>query len=278
MEDMAATPSRATPETLAALRAAIARLGTGEGGETADMFSFGCAPLDGALGGGLPRAALHEVLCEGAADAAAATGFALAMALRAAAGRPLVWVRQEFLDTETGGLYAPGLVDFGLDPQRLVLVRAADPKAVLRAAGEAARAAVLGAVLFESIGEAKAFDLTASRRLALAAGASGVTLLAVRIAAPPAASAAVSRWRVAGAASAPLEANAPGHPAFSVELLRHRAGLAGRTWVLEWNRERHVFGEPAPLSGGVVSLPVGRPAASAGDGAGRGAERFRRTG
>src|SRR3546814_16400000 len=85
-------------------------------------------------------------------------------------------------------------------------------------------------VCSSDLGSAPALNLTASRRLALAAEKSGVTALLVRADATPCPSAAQSRWEVQSLASAPLEANAPGGPAMEIELLRHRAGLAGRTW------------------------------------------------
>src|SRR3546814_3600473 len=73
-------------------------------------------------------------------------------------------------------------------------------------------------------------------------------------------SAAQSRWEVQSLASAPLEANAPGGPAMEIELLRHRAGLAGRSWRVGWDRERLCFREPA-LPRAWVPFPFGRPAA-----------------
>jgi protein ImuA len=43
-----------------------------------------------------------------------------------------------------------------------------------------------------------------------------------------------TRWQVAAAPSAALEANAPGHPAFALTLLRHRGGRrAGHPSCLE---------------------------------------------
>src|SRR3546814_206749 len=117
-----------------------------------------------------------------------------------------------------------------------------------------------GALIVEVWGSAPALNLTASRRLALAAEKSGVTALLVRADATPCPSAAQSRWEVQSLASAPLEANAPGGPAMEIELLRHRAGLAGRSWRVEWDRDRLCFSEPA-LPRAVVPFPIGRPAA-----------------
>ena len=153
--------------------------------------------LDAALGGGLARGALHEAYAPGMADIAAMTGFAASLAVRAAGGRSIVWIRQDFLDVETGQLHAPGLAELGLDPSRFLVVRACDAAQVLKAGAEAARCASLGAVLIAPWGEARIIDLTATRRLLLAAEASGVMTLMLRAGAAPAPSAARTRWQVA---------------------------------------------------------------------------------
>ena len=185
--------------------------------------------------------------------------------IRASEKRPIVWVRQDFAGIEAGEIYAPGLAELGLSPDRLIVVRARDGPSVLRAGEEAARCPPLGAVLIEPWGAPKALDLVASRRLALASARSNVPLFMVRAGAQPEPSAALTRWRVRAALSKALEADAPGHPAFNVELLRDKAGAAGRNWIVEWDRDQRIFKDriresvPA-LSGGVVSLPTGRSA------------------
>ena len=246
--------------TLAALRGRLAALG-GQAAPPPDAarIALGAAAVDAALDGGLARGAVHEIFAARPADAAAAAGFAVALAVRAAAAKPIVWVRQDFLDAETGRVHAPGLADLGLDPGRVLLVRAKDVAALLRAAGEALRCAALGAVLMEPWGASPLLDLTASRRLGLAAEESGVPALLLRAAAAPAPSAAATRWRAAAAPSLPLEAGAPGHPAFDIVLERRRGGAEGGPWAVEWNRELGVFRERPALSGAVVSLPAGRP-------------------
>lgn len=254
--------SAAHETTLAGLRRAVTALEHGARRRGVNLFRLGLPALDAALSGGLAFGALHEVYARRAQDTAAAVGFGLGLALRAADGRPLVWARQDFVDVETGGLYGDGLAAFGLDPARLLMVRARDPTDALRAAAEAARCPPLGAALVEVWGDPKMLDPKASRRLALAAGASGVTLVMIRLGASPAPSAATSRWSVQGAASTPLEANAPGRPAFDVTLLRHRAGIDLHAWRLEWDRDHTSFCEPSPLSGFVVSVSAGGPVAA----------------
>jgi protein ImuA len=251
----------AAPDTLAALRRSLAELEQGFRPGASGSFSLDLAELDDPLGGGLARGALHDVHAD-AADRAAATGFAVALALRAAAGRTLVWTRLDRLDTQAR-LYPPGLAELGLDPARLLLVRARDAQGVLRAGAEAARCSAVGTVLIELWGEARPLDLTASRRLSLAAARSGVTTLLLRIAARPAVSAAMTRWAVRSLPSAPLAANAPGLPAFAITLQRHRAGVPGREWHVEWDRDRCRFQTLAPLPGPVVAVPAGRAAGTA---------------
>lgn len=249
---------------LISLRRAVEALGRSGGARSERPFRLGEAGIDAALGGGLARGALHEVHAA-SATGASASGFGLCLALRAAGDRPLVWVRQEIGEAETGALHGEGVAAFGGDPRRLLVVRARGPTDVLRAAAEAARCPVVGAALFEIWGEPKVLDLKASRRLALAGAASGVTLVSVRLAARPVPSAAVTRWSAAAAPSVPLEANAPGRPAFEVRLLRHRGGAPPFTWRLEWDRERASFAS-SPISRSVAPLPADGAAAEEGAG------------
>lgn len=236
-------------------------------------FSLGLAAADAHLKGGLATHALHEVYAATTADAASAQAFALGLAQRAAGERALVWGVQTMAGLEAGGLYGPGLRDLGLDPSRIVLVRVRETQALLAAGEEALACGAVGAVLLTAWGEARAMTLTASRRLSLAAQQGRATALLVRLQAQPAPSAADSRWRVKPALSRALEAEAPGHPAFEVELLRHRLGAQPRFWTMEWNRERGSFearaGQPA-LSGDLVSLPA--------DGSAEAGGRLRRVG
>jgi protein ImuA len=189
----------------------------------------------------LGEAGLHEVYAAPCAGPAATAGALLAFARQAACTRPMLWARQTVLDGEMGRPYPPGLAEFGVDPASLILARAGDHAGVLQAGLEGARCRALGAVLIELWGEARALDLTASRRFVLAAEASGTPVFLARYAARPQASAAQTRWLAEPAASRALEANAPGPPAFTLTLLRHRGGVQPVTLRLEWNRDRSCF-------------------------------------
>ena len=223
----------------------------------------GHATLDEALGGGFARSRVHELFAASGDDAASATGFATMMALRAVGRRsPIFWLRTDAAERLGGRLHGPGLVELGADPDSLVLGIAPDTKALLKAAADAARCPGLSALIVECRGQCPALDLTASRRLALAAEQSGVTLFLLRLEAQPVPSAADTRWMVGAAPSQSLEADAPGLPMFEIELLRRRSGPAGMRWRLEWHRDRLVFADPA-LSGAMVPLSSGRPVAPA---------------
>ena len=225
-----------------------------------ERFSTGHEEFDAAFGGGLSRGRAHELFALEADDAASAAGFAAMLALRAGRGEaPVLWFRTDEADRRGGGLYGPGLAELGGDPDALVVALAPDPVALLRGAADAARCAGLSALVVECWGKCSTLDLTASRRLALAAERSGTTVIVLRPDAEPVPSAAETRWAVRSAGSNGLKADAPGPPVFEIELLRRRAGPAGSRWRMEWDRDRCTFREPS-LPGDLVSLPSGRPA------------------
>ncbi len=269
-------------KSLAALRLLLARAhdrSARTSGRASLRFTFGAKRLDIRLGGGLSRAALHEVCAHGFVDWPAAAGFCAALALRAAQGRPVVWARQEVLEGEAGALNGAGLREFGIDPARLILVRAPNAEAVLRAGVEAARCKALGAAIVEIWGEPRALDLTASLRLSRAAEQSGATVFLLRALAVrrdalsrPSNSAAASRWLARAQNSSGSLANAPGDPCFALTLLRQRGGVGESFWRVEWSRDRQSFQEAndilaAPLPQPVSALSVDR-SVEAGSGAG----------
>ncbi|PWC39901.1 hypothetical protein TSO352_02780 [Azospirillum sp. TSO35-2] len=231
---------------MAELRARIRRI-EGAGGEGGRTLPFGVEAVDGHLpDGGLPLGCLHAVTAE---DAGAGTAFAAALLARLATPRaPVLWILRG------RDLHAPGLAAYGLTPDRLVAVRAVRAVDALWAMEEALRCSALSAVL----GELGAVDLTASRRLQLAAESSGVTGLLLDLgparrqggAKPETISAAVTRWRLEAAPSRDDAEDAAwrpaeglperlgpglGTPRWRVALERCRAGRPGH-WVLGWER------------------------------------------
>jgi protein ImuA len=224
-------------------------------------FALDGAGIDKAIGGGLVRAALHEAFAETVADAPALRGVAVGFALRASnRSQPIAWISHDLMAGEIGSPDASGLAQFGLDPGRVLLVQARDVVAALRSASEAAHCKPLGAVIVECWGQSKALDLTATRRLTLASQRSGVTVILARAGALPSPSAAETRWGVRARPSCALAAGSPGYPAFELSLLRHRRGVAGKTWCVEWSSDEHRF-HHAALPGGRLHASADRPAA-----------------
>lgn len=255
------------------LKSRLAKLSHYEAKGGTGRFTLGMDRVDAYLEPGPCLFCLHDIHSETAADAVAANAFALGLASRATQDRPLVWVFQGLASQEAGGLHGSGLHEWGLQPEALLVVRVRDASALLAAGEEALKSGAVGAVLMSVWGEAKAMTLTASRRLAMAARAGGSTAFMVRAAAAATPSAAETRWSVRATLSTGLEGGAPGRPAFVAALTRSRQGAAPTEWTLEWDREARAFCEPAPLSGRVVPVPVGRSLEAGGSASG-----LRRTG
>ena len=238
----AAHDRRARTNTLATLRGSIERIEAHGDAYAPDRVALGHADADATLQGGLALGAMHEVFAEAGRQSAAATGFVAGLMGRAAARRPLVWVRQDFTEIESGALSMSGLAELGLDPRLLVTVRAADVDTALRTAADALACDALGVVVLEVWGEARQLDLVASRKLTLAAQASGVTGLLLRVAAEPLPSTAETRWIVRAAHSPPAAqpGSAWGAPVFDAQLVRNRHGPVGR-WIMEWKCDECLF-------------------------------------
>jgi protein ImuA len=250
--------------SIADLRHAIARIETG-GGENRDRAPLGVSEIDEALGGGLRRGALHEVHGAEAMDAGAATGFALGLAARLAAadGGPLIWIAERMATREWGELYGPGMAELGFGFPRLLMVSAHKLEALLVAARRTAGARLGGVAVLAPYGGAKGFDMTASRKLALAAEAADMALVSLRIGDEPAPGVAMTRWRVASAPAADAGGRyLLGRPRFRVELIRNRGGRTG-AWSVEWNSDASIFrlsDEPRTVGNGALSRPVAAPA------------------
>jgi protein ImuA len=248
---------------LATLRGDIARIEAYGGATTPGRVALGHADADAALQGGLARAAIHEVFTDAGRHSASATGFVAGLAGRLTARRPLLWVRQDFTEIETGALSMSGWAELGLDPRRLVTVRAAEVDTALRTTADALACDALGAVVLEVWGQARQLDLVASRKLTLAAQASGVTGLLLRVAAEPLASTAETRWIVRAAPSPPPPLwSAWGAPVFDAQLVRNRHGPVGR-WIMEWKCDECLFAKPVSQPAAdpqpVAAAPAHRP-------------------
>ena len=238
---------------------------------TGPVLSLGMAEIDAMLAGReagtapVAAAALHEVRAETSLDAAAATGFALALGQRAIActGRSraaMFWIAGHDARNEAGLIYGPGLEDFGLGGIELVRVFANGVADALWAAGEVAAHRGAGLCLLELRANPARADLAFSRRLALRAREAGVPVIVLRQGGGEEASAALTRWRVAPAPSGPGIAAGRkwlGPPAFAVTLEKCRGGRPGE-WLMEWKSDERLF---APAGSGNLAAmhPAGFP-------------------
>jgi protein ImuA len=207
--------------------------------------------IDEALpGGGLAAGCLHEVT--GSARDGAAGGFAAALLGRLAHGdASLLWCRVTGRDAEPGLPYAPGLARFGMASRQVVFVEARRAGDALWAMEEGLRSGGVAAVY----GEGVALDLTTSRRLQLAAEASGKTALALLTSRRAAAvTAATTRWRVTALPS--LACDGESRPRWRIELVRCRGGNPNR-WTVEWDDAARRFDLAAPLADGLLASSAG---------------------
>jgi protein ImuA len=238
-----------TAERLAALRAQVKKIeGLNGAGGGAGFMPLGVDEVDGRIaGGGLAAFALHEVAAASAhgADDAAATLFLAALAGRrlrsgaaregdgAGPGKPVprgdvLWALAR------RDLFAPGLAQAGLPPDRLLYAECRNDDEVLAVMEEGLRHGGLAAV----VGEVGRCGMAAGRRLQLAAEEGSTMALVLRrwkkagrdpLAEP---SPAVTRWRVGCAPSAQLPVAGIGRARWHVDLARQRGGEA-QTWILE---------------------------------------------
>ena len=220
------------------------------------------APIDGALGGGLACGALHELAPTAPLHLGTASGFGLALAARASGHcRQVLWVATDYAAGEGGGPYGPGLDLFGMASARLLVLRVRKPVDVLWAMEEALRCRALACVVAEMTGEGDAADLTATRRLALAAREgisaqnSGLGLL-IRHRMTSMPSAAATRWEIAPALSQPDAYGGIGRARFDLSLRKNRRGPSGR-WIIEWDHHERAFQQA--VSVGVAAAALDRP-------------------
>lgn len=191
----------------------------------APLLPFGVEAIDSRMGGGgLDGGGLHEVAAASPTlgDDAAATLFVAGAAARFAADphANVGWMLTRF------DLYAPGLEQVGLPPDKLLYCEGRDEVMALALAEDCLRDGSFAAV----VAEVKNADQTAMRRLQLAAADGHTPMLLLRrwaragrdpLEKP---SAACTRWRIGCTPSMRLPHPGVGRSCWSVELVRQRGG------------------------------------------------------
>jgi protein ImuA len=240
-------PTPARSERLAALKAEVRAIeSSAAGAATRECLPFGIEAIDSRLaGGGLAAAALHEAAPDrpGLSDDAAATLFLASIAARGEG--TVLWTLGRH------DLFAPGLALAGLPPGRVLYAEAHRDEDVLAVMEEGLRHGGLAAV----VGEVRRAGMTATRRLQLAAEEGGTMALMLRrwrrsgedpLDAP---SAAVTRWRIACAPSAPLPVAGVGRPRWRLALARQRGGEPHH-WTMEGPDHEGRLAHPADAQHG----------------------------
>lgn len=186
---------------------------------------------------------LHEIWSPSTREGGAGLSFALGQGrgLLSPARPVLFWLGLGHEGSETGLPYAPGLAQFGLRPAELVLVRAVTVTDLLWAAEEIAASPIPAGVILECAAAQRALDFTALRRLALRSAESGTAVFLLRYGEEREASAARTRWRIAGFPSArhALDGQAPGRMRWQARLEKAPRGQRG-DWVLSWAGEAFI--------------------------------------
>ena len=228
------------------LRARIARI---EGaGARREAIPFGLDEIDSRLpGGGIVMGALHEVA--GSPDLADDAGATIFLAgILARIDGPVFWCLR------WRDLFAPALHLAGLHPDRVIHVEAGSDANVLLAMEECLRHPGLAGV----VGEVTKYSCVASKRLQLAAEASGVAAFvfrrASRLEQALEGTAAMTRWRIMASPSEDLGIPSLARPRWHVALERVRGGNP-HSWIVEGCDATGRIGLPAAL--------VDRPAAAA---------------
>src|SRR6476469_7674832 len=201
------SPSRIYMPSLAALREEVRRVEqSGSASDARPCLPFGIRQVDERLAGGGLAWGLHEAApaTPAPSDEAAATLFVAALAARFAMARgesgQALWALTR------RDLFAPGLAQAGLTPDRLLYAECRNDEEVLAVMEEGARHGSLASM----VGEVGCLAMASARRLQLAAEEGGGAALMLRrwrkadmdpLGLP---SPALTRWRIACAPSATL--------------------------------------------------------------------------
>ena len=253
------------PERTASLKQTIAAIEAaclpGKTRSARAHVETGITVLDEALGGGLSRGTVHEILPRTVQDLGAAAGFAFGLASRAQErSAHALYIQHDFTGAETGRPYLPGLKLSGFDTSALIYLHVPRAEDVLWAMNEALKCRGFCAVIAEFPAHTRALDLTCTRRLALAAQEGLGFGLILRHAATIEPNAATTRWLVSARPSRSSPFGGLGAPHMHLDLVKNRFGSSGQ-WNVEWHARERKFEippSPATLSGNLVQPPAHR--------------------
>ena len=173
--------------------------------------------------GGLPTGCIHEVK---GVTLASALAFSAILSARLAQNQGnIVYIAPD------RSLHPPGLLPYGIKPDQLLFVSVRRSQDLAWAVMEALRCPQVSAVMTILDG----LDLTASRRLQLAAEGSGATGFFLGHATSAPIAAPITRWKVSSHAGKPGQRF--DEPAWTLDLLYCRGGRPG-SWTIEWSKQQ----------------------------------------
>ncbi|WP_108660718.1 hypothetical protein [Acuticoccus kandeliae] len=173
------------------------------------------------------RSGTHLFYSDSTSKIGATSGFVSFLLLHAALkSRRIVWVQRSG-PKEWGQIYGPGVEEMGGSPNDWISVLPDGQNHAIWAVEEALGSSAVGAVVAE-IGDLRALDLTATRRIALRSEQSGVPVYWVGIG-RPGHTAARTHWNIEPAKSEPqpLFASLLGDPEWVAALMKNRRGRCG---------------------------------------------------
>ncbi len=183
---------------------------------------------------------LLEIQPESYPQRSAAAGATLAFGaqlLRKRTG-PLIWC--QLRDPERFHLHAPGLMAFGLDPERMIKLTVKNEKDLLWAMEEALSCSYICGVI-GVLWKEKLYDFTASRRLLLRARENDVSALMLRSHHANGTTAADIRLGVSSRTSSKMPAREKflprlGNTSWQFDLKKGK-GINHGNWQIGWNRK-----------------------------------------
>lgn len=173
--------------------------------------------------GGLPSGCIHEV--KGASLAGALAFSAILSARIAGEQGNIVYIAPD------RSLHPLGLLPYGIKLDRLLFVSVRRPQDLAWALLEGLRCPQVSAVM----AVLDSADLTASRRLQLAAESSGATGFLLGRNSATSITAPITRWKISARVGNPGQRF--DEPVWAVDLLYCRGGRPG-SWTLEWRNQR----------------------------------------
>ncbi|KRA95708.1 hypothetical protein ASD83_18885 [Devosia sp. Root685] len=209
----------------------------------------------------LPSGLVQEVYANGARDSGASLAFALTQAKSLLTTRrsTIYYVQLAHEGKHLGLPYGPGLSWFGINPEKLVIVRVADMTEFLWATEEATACRAVAAIIAEVRGASKLLNFTASRRLSLRASANRVSLFMLRYGTRRESSAGHLRWQIMPQRSGrhAFDDRAPGKARWRLKLERGRIAGNQMDWMLEARKNGFaIFSQPAGLGQSQAQTPV----------------------